>query len=875
VHLICSIVIAGGLCALSAPVAAQTEATVGGSRKVAVAHRIDGNRPVLDGRLDDAVWRRTEFISDFVQKMPNEGAAPTERTEVAFAYDDDALWVGARMYSDDPSSIQALMSRRDNGAQSQLLLVSLDTYRDRRTAYSFGVTAAGVRLDWYHPTDNEHHIDDSWDPVWAAEVNIDSLGWTAEMRIAFSQLRFNPQERQVWGLNVDRWIPERNEDVFWTPVPTSVEAWSSRMGELVGLEGIAPSRRIEVMPYGASEATIREEHDPANPFEDALQATGRVGADLKMGIGPNLTLDATINPDFGQVEADPAVVNLSAFEVFFSERRPFFTEGAQLLDVGGYFYSRRIGAQPAGPASGDFVDRPSTSTILGAAKLTGRTGSGWSVGALGAITGREHARTYDAATGDFSEVEVAPLTGYGVARLQKEFGPSQSTAGFILTGMRRDLAPGGPLAARFHRSATTGQADWNLRFAGGVYELYGDAGFTYVEGEPPAILRTQHSPVHYFQRPDADYVRLDSSRTSLLGYGASLGLQRISGRHWLWSIDGRVESPGLERNDIGQLGDADGIGAFLSLLYRETQPGSWYQRYSIRFGQENQWNNGLDRRFGAFRTDVNITFRNFWTLDLTGWVDVRAQNQSATRGGPSIGTALAPVVIARLGNSFSARTGWNGRVYYGWDERGGFTYRLSGGLSFRPTPRLQLSVSPNYLRYRDPRQYVTTLDGGPAATFGKRYVFAWIDRGDWSAPIRLNYAVTPDLTLEFYGEPFIASGRYFDHGELPAARSRDLRTYGTGGTTSTENPDGSLTVTDGGDTFTIPHLDFNVRSFRSNFVMRWEWSPGSTLYLVWQQDRFSATSDDSLVRPFALFDGLGTAGTSFFAVKVSYWMPVG
>ncbi len=374
----------------SMPQAASVQdiASIDRTAKIATAVQIDGPAPVLDGRLDDAVWRGARFISDFVQKEPVEGAEPTERTEIAFLYDGDALWVGARMYSDDPRSIQALMSRRDRGSQSQHIWISLDTYRDGRTAYSFGITASGVRMDWYHPSDSEFHIDASWDPVWEGRAHIDSLGWTAEMRIPFSQLRFNDLPEQVWGLNIDRWFPERFEDVFWIPVPKNETGWASRMGTLVGISGIRPSRRVELAPYIASDATIRSDVDPANPFSDRSSQAGRVGADLKLGLGPNLTLDVTVNPDFGQVEADPAVVNLSAFEVFFSERRPFFTEGRQLLSGGGsgFFYSRRIGQPPRALADGDFVERPRTSTILGATKITGRTAGGLSIGALAATT---------------------------------------------------------------------------------------------------------------------------------------------------------------------------------------------------------------------------------------------------------------------------------------------------------------------------------------------------------------------------------------------------------------------------------------------------------------------------------------------------------
>lgn len=687
-----TIIVVSLLTGIGAPMAAlaqqQSTSMIDPATKVAWAVRLRELSVVLDGRLDDAAWRDARFFSDFVQKDPVEGAEPTERTEVAFMYDGDALYVGARMYSNDPATIQALVSRRDRGAQSQHIWISLDTYRDGRTAYSFGITASGVRMDWYHPSDNEFHIDMSWDPVWEGKAHIDSLGWTAEMRIPFSQLRFNHRAVQRWGLNVDRWIPERNEDVFWIPVPKNETGWSSRMGTLEGIEGIVPSRRLELSPYAASNAIVRSEPDASDPFDGRFNVGGRFGGDLKLGLGPNFTLDAAINPDFGQVEADPAVVNLSAFEVFFPERRPFFTEGRQVLSGAGagYFYSRRIGQAPRGRADGDYFDRPNTSTILGASKVTGRTAGGLSVGALGAVTAREHVRTFDVTTNRFGRSEAAPLTAYGVVRLQQEFGAAASTAGFILTGVRRDIAPGDPLASEYNRTAITGGGDWNLRFNGGEYEVRGSAGFSHVEGDRVKILQLQESSARYFQRPDADYVRVDSTRTALTGYRSSLSVAKNGGRHWLWDAFFLYQSPDFELNDIGRLSTTDNIAAFATLRYRETQPGRLFQRYEISVSQENLFTTDFGRKFGAFRTDVELTWKNFWRTDFTAWIDVRGQSQSATRGGPSMTTPLSRVVIAAVGNRLGAATRWNARIYYGTDELDGLTYRLSGGITLRPAP---------------------------------------------------------------------------------------------------------------------------------------------------------------------------------------------
>jgi hypothetical protein len=846
------------------------------ARKQASAVRVPAGSIQVDGRLEEAAWATVAALEDFTQKEPSQGAAPTDRRQVRIAYDEDALYVGARLYARDPKAIQAPLSRRDVGHQSEHLLISLDTYLDRRTAYTFGVTASGVRLDYYHRADNELDIDGSFDPVWQAKAVIDGEGWTAEMRIPFTQLRFNDRAQQVWGLNIDHWIPSRNEDVYWVVIPKDVTAWASRFGELRGIEGVRPRRRLELLPYGSAGGRFSGRPAAGDPFRDGSETEGRVGGDLKMGLGPGLTLQAAVNPDFGQVEADPAEVNLSAFETFFDEKRPFFTENQQLFEGGlGYFYSRRIGQRPRGPAEGEFVDFPATSTILGAAKLTGRLPSGLSLGALGAITGQESARTFDTGMGAPASLRVAPRTAYGVVRAQQEVGAAASTVGFMLTGVHRSLEAADPLADLHVRNAFSGGVDSLLRFAGGTYQLITTAGFSHVAGEPAAIDRLQRSSARYYQRPDATHVTYDPTRRALSGWHAYVELEKENGRHWLWEVSAGAESPGLELNDAGRIGTADGLTFFGQLVYRETRPGRVLHNYSVSFNTENEWNFARERQFGALRSDATLTWKNFWVTNLTAWVDLRAQDERLTRGGPSMGLPRAWVTIAQLSSASFARTKWNGRVYYGRNELGGLTYRLSGGVSLRPGPRWQLSIDPNYLRAVDPRQYVDTLPGGRAVTFGQRYVFASLDQSTLLAQVRLNYTLRPDLTLELYAEPFTASGRYLDFGELLAPRSRMLRAYGAEGTTLTRHADGSRTVRDGEAAFTLEDRDFRVRSFRSNLVLRWEWRPGSTLYVIWQQDRFGSEVRGDRIGPRDLFRSFTAPGDNVLAVKASFWVPLG
>ncbi|HEU0013780.1 MAG TPA: DUF5916 domain-containing protein [Longimicrobium sp.] len=871
------------LLALLAPAAAAAQTPPDTTaRPQARAVRITGGAPDVDGRLDDAAWQAAPALTGLVQKLPNEGAPATEATEVRFLYDDGALYVGARMYSRDPAAVQAPVSRRDNVEQAERILVSLDTYLNRRTAYTFGVTASGVRLDGFHGADSDA-ADLSFEPVWVARTRRDSLGWTAEMRIPFSQLRFNRADVQTWGLNVSRRIASTNEDQYWVMVPARETGWASRFGDLTGISGIRPTRRIELTPYVAGGADFSSDPGEGNPFDDGSETTTRVGGDVKMGLGPNLTLEATFNPDFGQVELDPAEVNLSAFETFFSERRPFFTEGADLLSVANFFYSRRIGAPPRGSAvfgladrvvgSYTYLDAPPTSTILGAAKLTGRLPSGTSIGVLAALTDRERVRTFDVEGGDFGSFVAEPRTATAVARVQQELGESGSTAGAVLTGVRRDLEHGDPLAAYMNRQAYTGGVDWRLRFNRGEYVLQGDAGFSYIEGDSLAIRRAQRAAVRYFQRPDAGHVELDPSRTSLSGWRTSAQLSRNSGTHWLWYVNGEARTPGFELNDAGAMGHTDRLAINGGLTYRETRPGKVFRSYSMTVGNENGWNWDRTRVWGAVTASASATLRNFWRTSFTGWVDLPAYNASATRGGPLMGTDHAWMTIFGIGNPTSAKTRIRTQVEFGGSQQGQEWFRWFVGTSVRPGPRWQLSLEPDYSRWTDPRQYVDALPGGTEATFGTRYVFAHIDRTEIVARMRLNYLFTPDLSLEVYAEPYAASGNYHTFGELPAARSKGLRVYGRDGTTLTP-VEGGFQVTDGADTFEVPDDDFNVLSFRSNAVMRWEWRPGSTLFLVWQQNRYDETASARPVGPGDLGDTLRAAGDNYLALKMTYWIPV-
>jgi len=846
------------------------------SAKRATAVRLTGPAPRIDGRLDDAVWRGEGVIEDFEQQRPIEGATPSERTRVFVRYDDDALYIGARMFRDEPGKISRTMTRRDGMGNAERMQVTFDPSRDRRTGYAFAVSAAGVRADYHHSQDDENRgREGQYDPVWEGAAQVDSLGWTAEFRIPFNQIRFPNADVQEWGFQMDRWMPDKNEDIQWISIPTRETGYISRFGTLTGIRGIKAKRPVELLPYVATDATRAAVTNAANPFRNPTKA--RVGVDAKFGIGSNLTVDATINPDFGQIEADPAEVNLSAFETIVEERRPFFTEGAQLLRVEGpnYFYSRRVGSPPRRSASGDFVDQPRASTILGAAKLTGRTKSRLSVGALLAVTDAETARSFETDNGVTTRVAVEPRTEYGVLRLQQEIGRQASTVGFMVTGLQRQFQDPA-LAALMSREAFSGGVDWRIRWKQGMYAVSGWTGFGYVAGDSAAIARIQRSSAHYFQRPDAPYLDYNTARRHMGGMTAQLRADKDAGRRILWGAQINTESPEYEVNDVGRLQSADDIEYNADIQIRETIPGKYLQNWRLGFVTRGGFNYDGDRMNEEWNQNTTLTLKNFWNININWRLDLPTMDDVQTRGGPMMKTGHGWGGEFRVNSPFGGRTSYRTNFNWGRDNLGGWRNSVGGSVTMRPAPRWSTSLEPNFQRSRDARQYITSSDDATAtATYGRRYLFGFVDRTTISMRTRLNYTFSPRLTLEGYMEPFAASGRYHGIGELQAARGNALTTYGKdAGTTATRDGSGNYTFTARGNTFTLSNRDFQVLSFRSNTVLRWEWNPGSTLFLVWQQNR---RASEVLGEGVTLGDLLHTtraAGDNFFAIKATYWFPV-
>ena len=863
--------------------------TSGRTPPLATATRVPHGTIHLDGRFDEPAWAEAEPITSFTQERPHEGDPATERTEVRIVYDDDAIYVAARMFDSDPRGVRTQLARRDANYEADWFQVEFDSYHDHNTSFMFKVNPSAVKSDRRTSQDGSSG-DDGWDPVWDVATTRDSLGWTAELRIPLSQLRFSQAETQVWGVFLVRHIQRKAETVLFAWSRQDENGWSSLFGHLFGLSHLPQPRRLEVLPY----TTAREERiDPGtsgNPFNDGSREIASAGLDLKYGLTSNLTLDATFNPDFGQVEADPAFVNLSAFEQFFSERRPFFVEGGNIFRFSGqqFFYSRRIGREPQGFADsrGGFVDQPQRSTILGAAKLSGRTAGGWSVGLLEAATAREFA-TVDSAGVRFHD-EVEPFTNYLVVRGKRDFTGGSNQIGFMATAVNRSIDD--TRLAFLRTSAYTGGFDFGHRFSHNRYNLTGSFGVSRVAGDTAAIRRAQRSSARYYQRPDADYVEYDPARTSLAGWTGSLSLGKESGLY-RFGLYGSAISPGFDLNDAGFQTTADYASAYAFANRRWTRPGKVFRNFFVGNNATVNINFGGVRTALRYNFNISGQFLNYWSAWAWGGFNVRALSDRLTRGGPLAYSPGSWYSGGGLGSDSRKRVATWLEVYHEGNEIGGTGWSVWSGLDLRPTSTITVSVGPSYRASNSILQYLQSqTDTTATATFGRQYVFAQIRQKSLDLTTRLNITFTPRLSLQLYTQPFVATGNYYRLKELARPRSLDYVTYG-------ETPGSTLRCYDATDTamscsgaaapayyvanpdttagrrdVRIGNPDFSSRSLRGNLVLRWEYRPGSTLFFVWTTS-CSAFSGDPRFRAGNDIQHLCQGpSANVFAVKMNYWL---
>jgi hypothetical protein len=843
---------------------------------VARATRRD-ERIDLDGRLDEEAWSRAIVIDNFIQTDPNEGRPSTERTEVYILYDDDALYVGARLW-DSTGDVKSRLGRRDSMlGDSDWFYFSLDSHHDHLTAYQFSVNPAGVKRD--EITTGGGRGDVSWDAVWDAATSIDAEGWTVEMRIPFSQLRFSSSDVQTWGIQISRRINRTQEVSVFAFTPRSMRGGVARFGHLVGLEGIRPGKRLEVMPYIAGRGEYMAVAE-GNPYRTGRDHFGGTGVDAKYRVTNALTIDATFNPDFGQVELDPAVVNLSAFETSFQERRPFFVEGADIFRFSDsrLFYSRRVGRAPQGPLPGDvaFSKRPDASTILGAFKLTGRTQSGWSVGLLQALTAEEVAPWTSTAGGTYENV-VEPLTNYTVGRVLRDFRAGQSQVGVLGTAMSRRLGNTG-LDHLLRSGAYTGGIDATHEFLNRTWSLEGSFSFSHVLGSELAMARTQHLSSRYFHRPDAGHLGVDSTLTSLSGYSAKLELAKRAGLHWRGDASVATVSPGYEINDVGFQTGVDRVSTNMNVTYVENSPSRRFRNWRIGGGPQLNWNHGGDFLGGRANINVNGQFANFWGGNLRLDKRIVGFDDRLTRGGPLARDRAGQSLNLNLNSDSRHRISGRVNANYSWGEGEGLDRRVSLNMSMRPADFWSFSLGPSFSSNVSTAQYVTSVaDPLMTATYGRRYIFAGLDQTTVSMESRLNVNFRPELSLEVFAQPFIATGDYLELKQLRAPGTFEFDVFGRDVGTVTYDADTNRYHIDPDDAgpaavFDVRNRDFNTRSLRGNAVLRWEYRPGSALFVVWQQRRSASfeRGDFDLRRDTRGL--LDAPPSNIFLVKLSYWL---
>ena len=802
----------------------------------------------LDGELNETVWETAQPVTAFVQRDPLEGAPSTMRTEARVAYDKSAIYIAVHAFDPQPDRITAFLTRRDVRSSSDWIRVLIDSYHDRRTAYEFAVNPLGVKQDsyWFNDTSS----DGSWDAVWDVVVRRDPQGWRAEFRIPFSQLRFSSNSDGRLGFAVIREVARLNETSTWPLLAKSASGYVSSFGEVTGIE-LNQAKRLEVVPYSVAQLAT-EPKESGNPLQHATDPGGALGVDVKYAVTPALTLTATVNPDFGQVEADPATVNLTAFETFFEERRPFFVEGSGTyrFDLNcndgrctGLFYSRRIGREPRGepdlPDDG-FSVSPRQSTILGAGKLTGRIGQ-FSVGALTAATQEEVARV---AIGPLRRNEVVePRTFYSVARARREF-PDQSSLGFMLTSTNRSIVDS---VSFLPDTAVTGGVDYDWRL-GRRFNLTGYWAGSSVRGTTRAITALQKNGVHTFQRPDAAHVELDPFATSLGGHTGNIAFNKIAGERTRLTLTANYRTPGFEINDLGYLRRADEINQYGWLQWRFDTPGRYVRTYRLNFNQWSGRNFDGDLLSNGGNINMHWTFQNFWSTGFGVNMNARVFDDRLTRGGPG-GFENAYFGVWQYVNTNDRRAvsfSWNSFV--GGNKNGSRYRELTPRLVLRPTSAISAELGVRYSDSVNDAQWIKSV-----TDTRKHYVFGRLAQKTSAMTARVNYALTPALSLEMYGEPFVSAGNYEHYKELTNGRA-------------TAYADRYAPFAYSGD------ADFNYLSFRTTNVFRWEFKPGSTLFVVWQQGREFEGSRGDFRFGRDYHDIFATPASNTLLVKFAYWL---
>jgi len=834
----------------------------------------------IDGKFDEPAWQAATWEGDFVQYSPYEGKPPGQQTEFAILYDKNHLYIAIKALDANPDSIFTRMTRRDY-AEGDLVSINLDTHNDKRTAFGFNVSAAGVKTDVIQ-SDNAAE-DNTWDPIWHVKTTITTEGWNAEIAIPLTQLRFDEKEEQTWGMQINRYIFRNDEISAWQPMKRDQAAYISNFGLLKGISGIKPKNVLDIKPYVVAQLE-KFKKEPHNPFRSTGKRTGLdAGLDAKIGLTNYLTMDLTINPDFGQVEADPSEVNLSTYETYYQEKRPFFIEGKNILtyrlDFGDsewnrdvLFYSRRIGRKPNYEPSlqqGEYAEIPEFTRILGAAKISGKTKNGWSVGIMESLTAEENAEIQS--TPDKRTLEVEPLTNYFVGRIQKDFNRGNTYIGGIVTAVNRNIDD--QHLDFLHRSAYSGGIDWMHRWNNQKWHTEGGIYFSQVTGSTEAISRTQKAMIRCFQRPDADYLEFDSTRTSLSGYGGKLALNKLLGK-LKYGVSFYWKSPGLEINDIGYAQQVDRITEAVWANYEVYNPFFIFRYLSFNASEFAIWDFGGNLNMLGFTFAGNTQFTNFWKLNLSAQHIGNQQFNTPLRGGPALKSPASIDLQVNLSTNPQNKLTFNlyGQGTFSHENEYSKSLGSSLNIGYRPFNPLRFDITPGIYFTDDELQYVTQTDYDG----GKRYIFARIKRNILNMSFRINYSITPDFSIQYWGQPFIATGEYSNYKYITngkADHTYDRFQFYNSQQFSFDSQWNVFTVDDNTDGITdyyVAKPDFNVKTFLSNLVLRWEYLPGSIIYLVWSQTRNGYVNNGSFAFNRNVKNLFHQPADNIFLVKLSY-----
>jgi hypothetical protein len=841
----------------------------------------------IDGIPSEEVWNTVEWSGDFIQYQPNEGKAPSQPSAFKILYDEKYLYIAYNCFDSSPDSIIKRLSRRDE-FPGDWIEVNIDSYHDLRTAFSFTLSVSGVRGDEFVSNDG-NNWDGSWNPIWFAKTNINDKGWTGEIKIPFSQLRYGSEKEKVWGIQVQRRIFRKEERSTWQYIPQNSGVWVSRFGELHGLNNIPMHRQVEIAPYVTAQVD-KYKREPGNPFAKGSDGKITAGLDGKYAVTNDMILDFTINPDFGQVEADPSQVRIDGFQNFFQERRPFFIESRNIFDYqltgsaagGDYdadllFYSRRIGSSPHGfpnLSNGEYVKYPQNTSILGAAKFSGKTRKGWSIGVLESVTQREMA-TIDKG-GERRKELVEPLTNYFVGRLQKDIKAGNSVVGGIFTATNRENG----MNDRLHSGAYSGGLDFLHQWKNRTWYVRGNVVFSHVEGSKQAILNTQTAFEHLFQRSDASETTLDTNRTSLTGTGGTIRFGKSGGKSgklgqvFRFETGATFRSPGLELNDIGFMLAANEINHFTWAGLQYQKSFSVFRSARINYNHWSRWDYGGQFLYLAFNSNAHAQFQNYFQVG-TGvtWNPYEVSNNalrgaSSIRRPPGVGVNAYVVTDSRKKLYASLETS-----HFGSPENQVTGTDLGLSLTYQPINSLRISLSGGYGYYeRKQDQFVSNINFNN----GIRTIVGEVKQNSWRFTSRINFNITPDLTLQYYGQPFITRPLYDNFAFVSnplAGKYNDRFTTFSPGQISESN--GVYSIDENGDgvnDYSFGKPDFNFVQFRSNLILRWEYRPGSEFYLVWSQSN-TADAFSELDTPVlgSLFDNaFAEQSRNIFLVKCTY-----